>query len=71
MGVGVGGVGVGVVGVGGGGWGVGVGGLIQFNSIQAFIDAAYMHGQRRLTISSKSKSTFPVSVNQGQDHKPG
>ena len=33
-------------------------GSIQFNSIQAFIDAAYMHGQRRLTISSKSKSAL-------------
>ena len=32
--------------------------FIQFNSIPAFIDAAYMHGQRRLTISSKSKSTL-------------
>ena len=32
--------------------------IIQFNSIQAFIDAAYMDGQRRLTISSKSKSTL-------------
>ena len=31
---------------------------IEFNSIQAFIDAAYMHGQRRLTISSKSKSAL-------------
>ena len=31
---------------------------IQFNSIQAFIDAAYMHGQRCLTISSKSKSAL-------------
>ena len=30
----------------------------KFNSIQAFIDAAYMHGQRRLTISSKSKSAL-------------
>ena len=30
----------------------------QFNSIQAFIDAAYMHGQRRLTMSSKSKSAL-------------
>ena len=32
--------------------------VFQFNSIQAFIDAAYMHGQRRLTISSKSKSAL-------------
>ena len=42
------------------------------NSIQAFIDAAYIHGQRHLTISSMSKSTLIlVSVIQGQDHKPG
>ena len=32
--------------------------LLEFNSIQAFIDAAHMHGQRRLTISSISKSTL-------------
>ena len=33
----------------------------RFNSIQAFIDAAYMDGQRRLTISSKSKSTLMMT----------
>ena len=45
---------------------------VGFNSIPAFIDATYMHGQRRLTTSSLSKSTLIlVSVIQGQDHKPG
>ena len=32
--------------------------FIQFNSIHAFIDAAYMHGQRRLTINK-----FNIKIN--------